>query len=205
AEADLVLAASQALFRQHEYTGVCRYFPHGVDFDHFASARQPAEADPAVASLPRPRIGFFGLIYEKLNFDLLSAVARRFRDGSLVMIGPQAYSPPEFGRLPNVHLLGQKPYAELPRYLAGLDVLLLPYVDDPMIRQSGPLKLRECLASGKPTVSIDVPEVRALAPHVRVAGDVEGFVAAVGQALGEAPASPTAHARPQAVEGDGWA
>jgi glycosyltransferase involved in cell wall biosynthesis len=202
-EADLILAASQALLRQHDFTGRCAYFPHGVDFAHFASTGRQAP-DPAVTGLPGPRVGFFGLIYEKLDFELLGAVARHFRDGSLVLIGPRDYVPPEFEGLPNVHFLGPKPYQDLPRYLAGLDVLLLPYKDDPMIRRSGPLKLRECLASGKPTVSIDVPEVRPLQPHVRVAGTREGFLEAVRQALQEPPGSAAVAARQRAVAGDGW-
>lgn len=203
-EADLILAASQALHRRLASAGRCEYFPHGVDFDHFASVQKLNGGDPALQHLPHPRLGFFGLIYEKLDFGLLAGVAEQFRNGSLVMIGPHAYSPPEFGRLPNVHFLGQKPYEELPRYLAGLDVLLLPYIDDAMIRQSGPLKLRECLASGKPTVSIDVPEVRALQPHVRVAPDRQAFVQAVRQALGEKSASDLTRLRQQSVESDGW-
>jgi glycosyltransferase involved in cell wall biosynthesis len=203
-EANLILAASQALYRRLAPTGHCEYFPHGVDFAHFASVGELPDSEPALAQLPRPRIGFFGLIYEKLDFALLTGIAERFREGSLVLIGPHAYSPPEFGRLANVHLLGQKPYEDLPRYLAGLDVLLLPYVDDAMIRQSGPLKLRECLASGKPTVSIDVPEVRALQPHVRVASDRQAFLHEVREALEEPLASSRGRARQQAVEADGW-
>jgi glycosyltransferase involved in cell wall biosynthesis len=203
-EADLILAASHALRDQHAWTGRCEYFPHGVDFTHFASVQSQPSPDPAVAGLPGPRIGFFGLIYEKLDFDLLTAVARHFENGSLILIGPQVYAPPEFRRLSNVHLLGQKAYDDLPTYLAGLDVLMLPYVDDPMIRRSGPLKLRECLASGKPTVSIDLPDVRALHPHVRVASDRDGFVQEVCQALQELPASPAARDRQRVVETDGW-
>jgi glycosyltransferase involved in cell wall biosynthesis len=203
-DADLVLAASRALFaRLRPQARRCEYLPHGVDFQHFASSQRASPADE-LAGCPGPRIGFFGLIYEKLNFELLRAVAERFRGGSLVMIGPKAHCPADFAALPNVHLLGPRPYAELPRYIAGLDLLLLPYVDDPMIRQSGPLKLRECLASGKPTVSVDVPEVRALRPHVRVAADIPTFLDQVSQGLRE-PADPEAvRARQASVEQDGW-
>jgi glycosyltransferase involved in cell wall biosynthesis len=203
-EADLILAASQALYEQHAGTGRCQYFPHGVDFAHFASVKDGVAVDPRVDRLPRPRIGFFGLIYEKLDFGLLAGVADAFRHGSLVMIGPHAWSPPEFAGRANVHFLGKQAYEDLPRFLAGLDVLLLPYVDDPMIRQSGPLKLRECLASGKPTVSIDVPEVRAYQPHVRVGPDRQAFLEEVRQALQEPQTSPLADARQGAVAGDGW-
>jgi glycosyltransferase involved in cell wall biosynthesis len=204
ADCDLALAASRALADRLRYqTRRCEYFPHGVDFAHFASARHRTP-EPAVAQLPGPRVGFFGLIYEKLDFSTLAAVARRFSDGTLAMIGPVDRCPAEFAALPNVRLLGPRPYADLPAAVAGLDVLLLPYVDDAMIRQSGPLKLRECLATGLPTVSVDVPEVRALRPHVRVAATAEAFVGEVAAALREPRDSGAAAARQEAVRDDGW-
>jgi glycosyltransferase involved in cell wall biosynthesis len=203
-KADLIVAASRALVASHDRESRCEYFPHGVDYQHFVSVQDRQEIPGAFASLPRPRIGFFGLIYEKLNFDLLAALARRFSDGSLVMIGPVAYCPADFARLPNVHFMGAQSYEDLPRFIAGLDVLLLPYVEDDMIRQSGPLKLRECLASGKPTVSINIPEVVSLQPHVRVGGTREAFLDQVRLALDE-PADPSLSlARQKAVEGDSW-
>lgn len=204
AEADLILAASRALLEQHADSGRCRYFPHGVDFDHFASARHRTVPDD-LDGLPGPRIGFFGLIYEKLDFGLLTALARRFPTASLVMIGSVVQCPAEFATLPNVHMLGSRPYEELPSYIAGLDVLLLPYLaDDPMIRRSGPLKLKECLASGRPTVSVDVPEVRALSPYVWVAEGHEDFLERVREALSEPPDSPLIAARQEVVEHEGW-
>lgn len=204
--ADLILAVSRALADQHDVDGRCLFFPHGVDRQHFATAGSFTATLPAdLASLPGPRIGFFGLIYEKLDFELLTLLASRFPTASLVLIGSTVWCPESFASLPNVHLIGQRPYEQLPRYIAGLDVLLLPYkADDPMIRRSGPLKLRECLASGRPTVSVDVPEVRVLEPHVRVARDPEAFVAMVSEALLESPGSPDAEARVRAVQADDW-
>lgn len=204
AASGLILAASRALLEGHGQYGRCRYFPHGVDRDHFASAMLPGPVPADLDRIPSPRIGFFGLVYEKIDFELLRRLAGRFAGASLVMIGPVACGRAGLEGLPNVHFLGAKPYEELPRYLSGLDVLLLPYVDDPMIRQSGPLKLRECLATGKPTVSVDVPEVRSLRPHVRVAAGREEFLRLVGEALDEPGDSPLREARRQAVEQDGW-
>jgi glycosyltransferase involved in cell wall biosynthesis len=175
-----------------------------VDYQHFLSAQARHDLPGTFAALPRPRIGFFGLIYEKLNFEWLAALARRFSSGSLVMIGPVAYCPREFTGIPNVHFLGAQPYHDLPRFIAGLDVLLLPYVKDEMIRQSGPLKLRECLASGKPTVSVDIPEVVSLQPHVRVGGDRETFLDQVQQALQEPSDVELIRGRQRAVEKDSW-
>ena len=204
-EADLILAASRALLEQHGGEGRCRYLPHGVDFDHFASVQDRSDVPEELARLKSPRIGYFGLVYEKLDFEMLGALARRFADASLVLIGTVAQCPADFASLPNVHLLGPKPYEELPKFLAGLDVLLLPYLaDDPMIRRSGPLKLRECLAAGKPTVSVDVPEVRIFEPHVRVASDGTDFLNHVGEALVESRDPALIASRQRAVEPDGW-
>jgi glycosyltransferase involved in cell wall biosynthesis len=206
AQADLVLPVSRALEARLRgaapATTRVHYFPHGVDCRHFARTQSATPVDE-VARLPGPRIGFFGLIYEKLDFELLTAVARHWATGSLVLIGPCDYCPEEFRRLPNVHLLGAQPYQELPRWLAGLDALLLPYVNDEMIRQSSPLKLRECLAAGKPTVSVDVAEVRRFEPHVRVAANCTEFVAALGEALAPEPAQ-AAGDRQNAVADDDW-
>jgi glycosyltransferase involved in cell wall biosynthesis len=203
--ADVVLAVSQALVDSHASAARCEYFPHGVDVEHFARAREANIEIPAeLAALSKPRIGFFGLIYEKLDFRLLSTVAERFASASVAMIGPVDYCDERFRDLANVHFLGRQPYSQLPNWIAGLDVLMMPYVRDEMIEQSCPLKLRECLASGKPTVSVDVPGVRKLVPHVRVASNADDFAAQVGEALTELPDSPAALARQDAVRDNDW-
>lgn len=203
--ADLVLPCSRALLASYAAAPRCEYFPHGVDYSHFAETQHVREIPPALAALPGPRIGFFGLIYEKLDFELLTRVARRFPQASLVMLGPVDYCPREFESLANVHFLGKQPYEQLPRWLAGLDVLLLPYKStDAMIQQSNPLKARECLASGKPTVSIDLPEVRLLLPHVRIGATAEEFLAQIEAALDEPADSPAVAARQAAVADDRW-
>ncbi|MGD9648167.1 MAG: glycosyltransferase [Pirellulales bacterium] len=206
AQADLVLPVSRALAARLTAAAPSstrvHYLLHGVDCAHFAQTQQ-ALPPVELARLPGPRIGYFGLIYEKLDFELLAAVARQWPSGSLVLIGPVDFCPDELRRLPNVHLMGAQPYRDLPAWLAGLDVLLLPYVCDEMIRQSSPLKLRECLAAGKPTVSVDVAEVRRFEPHVRVAANRDEFVAAVRQALGQEAVAAVAE-RQQAVAGDDW-
>jgi glycosyltransferase involved in cell wall biosynthesis len=200
--AQMVAAVSRPLLEKYASAARREYFPHGVDWEHFASSSQLTPPE-LIDKLPRPRIGFFGLIYEKLDFRLLSAVADHFRTGSLVMIGPEDYCEPQFASKPNVHRIGRQSYHELPTWISGLDALILPYVDDPMIRQSGPIKLRECLATGKPTVSVDVPEVRIFQPHVRMANSVDGFIRELEWALAE-QSSELARARSESVRNDGW-
>ncbi|MEX2187963.1 MAG: glycosyltransferase [Pirellulales bacterium] len=203
--ADVVLAVSQALVDSHSNALRCEYFPHGVDVEHFAKAQTAGDDAPSdLKKLPKPRIGFFGLVYEKLDFQLLSAVAEHYPAASIAMIGPVDYCDERFRRLPNVKFFGRQPYADLPRWIAGLDVLLMPYVKDEMIVQSCPLKLRECLASGKPTVSVDVPEVRKLMPHVFVAENAADFTEQVGRALAETADSPAIRLRQAAVRENGW-
>ncbi len=145
---DLVLAVSQHLVSRCQSAKRCELFPHAVDFDHFAQSSQTMP-HPEILKFPGPRIGFFGLLYEKIDYGLLMRVAQTFPDASLMLIGPIDYCPESIRELPNVHLLGPKPYRELPCWLAGLDVLLLPYVMDEMIRQSNPLKLPRMPSDGQ--------------------------------------------------------
>ena len=152
--------------------------PHGVDLNHFATVDQPLPEPPKLAGLPHPRLCFFGLIYEKLNLDLLSRLARQDSRRHLVLIGPVKTDAGALASLPNVHLLGPRPYEDLPAYLKHVDALLLPYVLDEQIVRSAPLKIRECLATGKPTIAVDVPDLRRYRGLIHLAGDSESFLAA---------------------------
>jgi len=201
--ADLVLAVSEHLMQRCGAAKRCEYFPHAVDFSHFSKVRT-SEVPPELARLPGPRIGFFGLVYEKLDFVLLEKIAKQFPDASLVLIGRVDSRPDSLADLPNVHLLGPKPYEELPRWIGGLDVLLMPYVLDDMILRSNPLKMRECLATGIPTVSVDVPEARRFVPHIRVAASHDEFLAAVRNSLSEGDDAGKAAARQQVVASETW-
>jgi glycosyltransferase involved in cell wall biosynthesis len=174
-----------------------------VDVEHFARV-DSSEVHHRLSQLPHPRIGFIGLIYEKLDFRLLARVAERFSQGSVVMIGPVDYCDARLSRMPNVHFMGKQPYDDLPRWMVGLDALVLPYLVDDMIRQSGPLKLRECLAAGKPTVSVDVPEVRIMQPHVRVAATHEEFLSELEQAVSATELASDRLLRRQAILEDDW-
>lgn len=202
-QADAVLAASRELQTRLNPSQTTTYFPHAVDFEHFAST---SAVDPAaeVKSLPGPRIGFFGLIYEKLDFGLLGHVAKQFPQGSLVMIGPTTYCPEGFRRLPNVHFTGAIAYAELPKWIAGCDVLVLVYQHDDMTRQINPLKLKECLATGKPVVSVNISEATLFSPHIRVADGQESFVDQVREALSAADDLDGRRKRRRLVESDSW-
>jgi UDP-galactopyranose mutase len=192
--ADVVFTGGQSLYRakRHLHHNV-HCFPSAVDFDHFAAARRP-QADPDdQAGIPRPRAGYFGVIDERMDLGLLAQLADLEPDLQLVMVGPTAkISPSELPRRPNIHWLGIKQYDELPAYIAGWDVALLPFAHNDATRFISPTKVPEYLAAGKPVVSTairDVVHPYGIQGMVRIAGRAEGFVTAVRDALTEGNAS----------------
>lgn len=167
---------------------------NGVDYPLFDAARQHPSRPPEICTLSPPRIGYAGALAEWIDFDLLARVADRYRDASLVLIGPQIgvnVDPGAFAHArSNVHWLRSKPHAQLPHYVAELDVCLIPFRPTPLTRGVNPNKLYEYLALGKPVVSSNFsPWLRQYEPYVRIAVDSEEFLAQVGAALA-APGEP---------------
>ena len=157
---------------------------------HFEQARAAPTAEPAdQAPIAHPRIGFFGVIDERMDYELLAGVASARPDWQLVLVGPTAKVDP--ASLPtgaNIHYLGPKPYAALPAYLAGWDVAMLPFARNDATRFISPTKTPEYLAAGKPVVSTSIRDV--VRPYgqqglARIADTVDEFVAAVDAALAE--------------------
>ncbi|HEU4539416.1 MAG TPA: glycosyltransferase, partial [Polyangiaceae bacterium] len=164
-------------------------FPNAVEVEHFGRARAP-QADPDdQIPLPGPRLGLVGPVDRRLDLALLDAVARARPGWQLVAVGPVARDlRAELPRRPNLHFLGPKSYAELPRYLAGWHAALIPLVRGGMAPRACPSKALEYLAAGRPVVATsclgELPrEARGL---VRFADDVDAFVAACEQALADA-------------------
>ncbi len=183
--ADLTLFCSSLLL--DEEGAACRraaFIDHGVDYDRFAQAGTAPTAEPAdVAALPRPRVGFVGGI-DAHTFDpeLFVAAAALVPQATFVLVG--ACSLPEgWCTLPNVVMLGQKPYDEVARYMAACDVLIMPWNKSPWIAACNPVKLKEYLAVGRPVVSTPFYELERYRDVVAVADTAEGFAAAIGDAL----------------------
>ncbi len=185
ARADLVIVSAERLLRSKGPANPrTRLVRHGVDFDHFRKALDPATAVPAeIADLPGPVLGYFGLISDDwVDLEILAALAGRFPGGSLVLIGKSTIDLSGLGALPNVHILGRKPYAELPSFCRGFDVALIPFPISELTLNANPLKAREYLAAGLPVVSTPIPEV-AILPHCRTASGPGAFADAVEAAL----------------------
>lgn len=158
---------------------------HGVDHEHFrkalaAETRVPSE----IADLPRPVIGFFGLVADWVDLELMAEVARRFPQGSLVVLGKVTTDVSVLEALPNVHLLGRKPYADLPAYAKGFDVALMPFLINELTLNANPLKVREYLAAGLPVVSTPIPEVEVLG-QCRIAAEADSFEREIRDALAD--------------------
>lgn len=180
-------------------------FPSGIDLDHFARAFDSGTPVPDdLARLPRPVFGYFGAVDERVDFELLERLAGAWPEGSVVVIGPVLTRPGE-GLPPNLHLLGGRPYDQLPGYLRGFNVCLLPFRNTPLVAHVSPTKTPEYLAGGRPVVSTPIPDVAAdYGEVVRVAGTPEEFIRACGEAL-EAPPDPAflnAEARRRALTWD---
>jgi glycosyltransferase involved in cell wall biosynthesis len=175
---------------------------HGVDFDHFRRALDPALAVPLrLKGLPRPVVGYFGLISEWVDLELLAELGRRFASGSVVAVGRATVDVSPLERAPNVHLVGRRPYEELPAWCKGFDVAVIPFRVNELTMNANPLKAREYLAAGLPVVSTPLPEVARL-PGCRTAEAGDPFCRAVDAALADPGPRP---ARSEAMRGEGWA
>jgi UDP-galactopyranose mutase len=164
-------------------------FPSSIDAAHFAQARFIDNEPPDQAGIPRPRLGFFGVIDERMDTKLLDAIAALRPDWHIVMIGPVVkIDPADLPRRPNIHYLGNKEYQALPAYLAGWDVAMMPFALNESTRFISPTKTPEYLAAGKPVVSTPIRDVVRQYGEmglVRIADQPEAFVAAVEAALHE--------------------
>jgi glycosyltransferase involved in cell wall biosynthesis len=202
--ADLVIVSAERLFRSKGgYNPRTFLVRHGVDFDHFRRALDPETVVPEdVRNLPRPVIGYFGLMApDWLDVSLLEAVARHFANGSLVLIGKAAMDLGPLTRLPNVHVLGRKPYETLPGYCKGFDVALIPFPISEVTLNANPLKAREYLAAGLPVVSTPIPEVEVLG-QCGIGRTPAEFIQQIEEALRRPGPDP---ARSETMRSEGWA
>jgi hypothetical protein len=201
-QSDLVLYVSSALMAEDapEVGSRAFFLDHGVDLDRFNPEGPIA---PELAAIPRPRLGFFGNMRAvAVDEQLLLQVADGIPEASIVLVGPSNMPMAELIERPNVYWFDQQPHEAIPAFGRGFDVALMPWHDNEWIRNCNPVKLKEYLALGLRTVTIDFPEVRRYRDLVDIAADREEFVALCRQAMHQAGDEA---GRRAAVAGDSWA
>lgn len=188
--ADLVFTGGQSLYEAkrdrhpHVYA-----FPSSIDKVHFGKARNLTEEPADQINIPHPRLGFFGVIDERMDIELLGEIAQARPDWHLVMIGPVVkIDPATLPNYPNIHYLGGKSYQELPGYVGGWDIAMLPFARNESTRFISPTKTPEYLAAGKPVISTSIRDV--VRPYgenglVKIADNVTDFIAAAEELMSQ--------------------
>ncbi|HBY97979.1 MAG TPA: hypothetical protein DEP84_29230 [Chloroflexi bacterium] len=198
ASADAVIVSSQALLEaKRPLSRRIRLISHGANIERFQGH---PEAEPTeLAVLPHPRLLFFGGLDERLDEELLAGLAESRPDWHIVLIGPRKVALDRVLDRTNVTWLGPKAHETLPAYLAASDVLLIPYRLDAYARFIYPTKIHECLASGRPTVAVPLPDLQSLAPVVLLAEGISEWERAIELALSPAATAPSLVAARRAV------
>lgn len=188
--ADLVFTGGHSLFeKKRDHHPSVHAFPSSVDFAHYERARGPMADPDDQVGIPHPRLGFFGVVDERMDLELIAGIADARPEMHLVILGPVVkIDPDRLPRRPNIHWLGGKDYKELPAYIRGWDVAIMPFARNEATRFISPTKTLEYLAAGKPVVSTSIRDV--VRPYgedglVRIADTPGAFVAAVDVALAE--------------------
>lgn len=185
ATTDLVVVTSQWLEQEIGRQGrPVELIRNATEFDHFNRPPQRIFVDPH----GRPIIGYYGAIAQWFDVDLVRAVAEAFPDCLVLLVGSDTAGASEaLSRAGNVQFTGEVKYSELPYWLHAFDVCLLPFKVEPLTLATNPVKVYEYLSAGKPVVAVDLPEMKQFGNGVRVAGDADAFVSAVGEALSSPP------------------
>jgi glycosyltransferase involved in cell wall biosynthesis len=191
-KADMVVVSSSRLYEtKRPYNPNTFLVTHGVDVAHFRNACLQAIAPPPdCAELKRPVIGFFGLIADWVDLEVVRYLASSRPQWSFLLIGEVQTDISALHALSNVHLLGRRSYQSLPAYCKAFDVAILPFVVNELTMAANPLKLREYLAAGLPVVATPLPEVLKLNAFVRMARTPREFLDQIEVLLNEGKRGP---------------
>ena len=184
---DGLVVTCRTLARKRANNCPLLHLPHGVDFEHFHSAVGSGEPQPRMESMAHPIVGFFGLLGEWVDLEIISRLSRSFPDCSFVLLGRAEIDLRPLHSLPNVHYLGWVPYQDLPRYACYFDVGLIPFVLNNLTRAVNPLKLMEYFALGLPVLATRLPELEDLSDALRLAVHPEEFCSALSEILHTGP------------------
>jgi UDP-galactopyranose mutase len=190
ARADLVFTGGASIYaaKKHRHRHI-HLFPSSIDKDHFRKARETMADPEDQRQLGRPRIGFYGVLDERLDRELVAALADLRPQWNWILVGPICkIDPASLPQRSNVHYLGRKEYADLPHYLAGWGAPIMPFAHNESTRFISPTKTPEFLAAGKPVVSTSIRDV--VDPYgrenlVHIADEPEAFAAACAKALAQ--------------------
>lgn len=207
ARCDLVFTTAPGLYEsKKKYARNIYLSPNAADIAHFALAdREDTQVPEEIARLPRPLLGFLGVIHDWVDLDLMAYLARKRPDWSVAIIGPVGAGV-DVGilkELPNVHFFGRKDKEELPGYFKAFDVCLNPFRRNKLTERVSPLKFYEYLASGRPVVSVEMPGVMEFSGVIEIASDYEGFLEGVERALKE-ESKAKKQLRMKAAAGNSW-
>jgi glycosyltransferase involved in cell wall biosynthesis len=205
-KADVVFATAESLAERKRAVNPHTYFsPHGVDVELFGRAQDPAVAVPAdTAHLPGPVVGFFGLIEDWIDLELIDYLAGQRPQWTFLFIGRVAVADSRLPKRPNVHFIGKRPYESMPAYGKQFDAAIIPFRLTEVILHANPLKLREYLAMGKPVVTVSTPEIDRYADAVEVARSREEYLAKLDAVLSRPPAPADTRRRLGRVAAEGW-
>ncbi len=190
AKSDVVFTGGQSLYeaKRTRHKNIWA-FPSSIDVAHFKKARSVSEEPADQSDIPHPRLGFIGVIDERIDLEMLRQSAEMRPDWHFIMIGPVVkISEGDLPRAENIHYLGKKDYGELPAYIGGWDAALMPFAINDSTRFISPTKTPEFLAAGMPVVSTAIRDV--VRPYgekglVHIAATAEEFAAAIEKALSE--------------------
>lgn len=188
AAADVVFTGGSSLYeaKKDRHANV-HAFPSSIDVAHFGTARGAIAEPDDQARIPGPKLGFAGVVDERMDLDLLAALADAHDDWSIMVIGPVVkIDPASLPQRRNLHFLGGRDYAQLPAYMSGWDVALMPFALNEATRFISPTKTPEYLAAGCPVVSTPIHDVvrhYGQLQAVQIAGTPEAFVTACEQAI----------------------
>jgi glycosyltransferase involved in cell wall biosynthesis len=204
-QSDVVITSAEKLYASKRHLHPKTYLvPHGVDSEHFGKANLPGTAVPKeLEGLPTPIIGFWGLIHEWIDIDLIDHVASQRPQWSFVLIGKAGVDCSSLKKLSNVHLLGVRSYDTLPAFAKGFSVGIMPFKINRLTENVNPIKLREYLAAGLSVVSTPLPEARGYAQVVRFGASVGEFVEALDVAVKET-SEESVRMRLESVKGETW-
>lgn len=162
-----------------------KFISCGVDYEHFSKSTDKQQPLPAeLARIPHPIVGYFGAVNERIDWELITEVAKNLPEVNFVFIGPIAVSLTGLKKHSNLHFMGWRPYEILPRYLAGFDIAIVPYRLTAGVELVNPVKVLEYLAGEKPVISTDIADVRRFyGEAVFITKDASEFIALIRQII----------------------